>query len=156
MKDFYCKGISHICTPPPILSTEKTILPSHPLEIRDLNEGVSSRKMDRSQLMCFFFFLTLYELTPPSQLGLTWDIRVMKLKGKHWACLSYFQCLGCHQPKFLDWTHDLFRGSKLQANFTNMFLILYILKSLCIEGWERAVLHIGCVCGATAVVPAVL
>lgn len=78
MKDFYCKGISHIYTPP----IEEAILPPHPLEIRDLNEGVSSRKMDRSQLMCFFS-LTLYELTPPPQLRFTWDIRVMNLKGKH-------------------------------------------------------------------------
>lgn len=87
MKDFYCKGVSHICTPPCEDSyIEKTILPPHPLEIRDLNEGVSSRKMDRSRLMRFFFFCpfsALYELTPPPQLELTWDIRVMNLKGKH-------------------------------------------------------------------------
>lgn len=83
MKDFYCKG-NHTFALPPCEDSyiEKTILPPHPLGIRDLNEGVSSRKIDRSQLMCFFS-LTLYELTPPPQLRLTWDIRVMNLKGKH-------------------------------------------------------------------------
>lgn len=58
MKDFYCKGISHICTLS-ILYIEKTIFPPHPLEIRDLNEGVSSWKMDGSLLMCFFSSLCM-------------------------------------------------------------------------------------------------
>lgn len=127
---FTAKAYRTFSLPPPCeeLYIQKTILPPHPFEIRDLNEGVSSRKMDRSRLMCFFFLSHSVWINSSSSLELTWDIRVMNLKGKHWACLSYFQCLGCHKPKFLDSTHDLLKGSKLQANFTNMLSISYLLK----------------------------
>lgn len=59
MKDFFsptAQARHHTVLHPPTSPSlpEKTILPLHPLEIRDLNGGVSSEKMDRTQLMCFF------------------------------------------------------------------------------------------------------
>ena len=51
----------------------KTILPLHHLKIRDLNEGVSTEKMDRSQLMCFFSLSHVVGIKSSSQLWLTRD-----------------------------------------------------------------------------------
>lgn len=69
MKDFFsptAQARHHTVLHPPTSRSlpEKTILPLHPLEIRDLNGGVSSEKMDRTQLMCFFFPFTWWESTP--------------------------------------------------------------------------------------------
>lgn len=61
------------------------------LEIRDLNGGVSSEKMDSTQLMWFFFFFFhLVGIDSSSQLWLTRDGRVMNPKRKTLSMFIFF------------------------------------------------------------------
>lgn len=150
MKDFFsptAQARHHTVLHPPTSRSlpEKTILPLHLLEIRDLNGGVSSEKMDRTQLMCFFFPLHLVGIHSCSQLCFTRDTRVMNPKRKSLSMFIFFlffklpsspKCLCCHEPQILDSARDLLKDSKLTPNFINMSSISYLLIAVCTEGEE--------------------
>lgn len=126
--------------------SDKTILPLHPLEIRDLNGGVSSEKMDRTQLMCFSPPLHLVGINSCAQLCFTRDTRVMNPKRKTLSMFIFFlffsklpsspKCLCCHEPQILDSARDLLKDPKLPPNFINMSSISYLLIAACTEGEE--------------------
>lgn len=97
MKDFYCKRHHTLARPLFAHSATHSYIEEmrphqHPSEIRDLNEGVSTKKMDRSQLMCFLFFYFYHavELALLLNLGSPRTGRVMNPERKAPSMFIFF------------------------------------------------------------------